>query len=375
VNAKAAEEIRGALKIAEAMTGRGDWDGAESTYHSVLANPDAAPAGKKLAMLGLARMYRRHGALTKSIAVYEKYLKDYPGDDDAPDALLDLGRCLRDTGAYRTAIARFYSVINSTLKIPAGGYDHYQQLAKTAQFEIAQTHFEAGEYAEAGKFFGRLRLLDLAAEDRAQAHFMAAYSMYLQGVSDETVTMLTSFVEEWPDNENVPEARYLLATSLHQLHRSQEAFAATLALLQAAKGQIATNPKRWAYWQRRTGNQLANDFFENGDILNAEAIYASLSTLSDDPNWQLPVTYQLGLCYDRLGANARAHASYQAIIDAVKPDSSANLQELKRLATWRLSQLDWNEKITHEVTSLIDSSTGKPASPTGSRMVQAVPTP
>ena len=36
--------------------------------------------------------------------------------------VMALGRCLRDMGAYSTAIARFYSVINSTLKLPAGGF-------------------------------------------------------------------------------------------------------------------------------------------------------------------------------------------------------------------------------------------------------------
>jgi len=370
---KRADEIRGTINIGNNMTERGDYEGAEVAFRQVLSAPDVAPAGTKLALLGLAHMYRRHGALTKSAAVYEKYLKDYPGDDLLPDALLELGRCLRDMGAYTTAIARFYSVINSTLKLPAGGFAHYQQLAKTAQFEIAQTHFEAGEYAEAGKFFSRLRLLDLSPSDRAHAHFMAAYSLYLQGGSDDTVTMLTSFVEQWPDDENVPEARYLLATSLHSLHRSQEAFAATLALLQAEKGQVAANPKRWSYWQRRTGNQLANDFFENGDILNAQAIYAALASLSTDPTWQLPVTYQLALCYDRLGASERAHTSYQAILDGVKADSPANLQELRRLAVWRLGQLDWHDHIGHQVTSLLDTATGKLATAASPKVVQALP--
>ncbi len=68
------------------------------------------------------------------------------------------------------AINRFYSVLNSTLKLPPDAFDHYQLLAKTAQFEIAETHFETGNFAEAGKFFGRLRLLDLAPVDRARAH-------------------------------------------------------------------------------------------------------------------------------------------------------------------------------------------------------------
>jgi TolA-binding protein len=355
---KRADEIRGTLDFGLRLTERGDYEGAEIAYRQILNAPDASPTALKAALLGLAHMHRRKGELTKAVAIYEKYLKEYPGDDAAPDALLELGRSLREMGAYNTAIVRFYSVINSTLKLPVGGFTHYQQLAKTAQFEIAETHFEAGEYAEAGKFFSRLRLLDLAPADRAHAHFMAAYSLYLQGSMDATVTMLDTFLEQWPDDENVPEARYMLATSLRKLKRPQDAFVATLSLLRAEKTKVASNPKRWSYWQRRTGNQLANDFFEDGDIVNAQAIYAGLASLSNDPAWLLPVTYQLGLCYERLGSPERAHAAYKAIVDGVKDDAAANFIELKKLAAWRIGELDWHENISHQVTDLMVTQTG-----------------
>jgi TolA-binding protein len=371
---KRADEIRGTLNLGSHMTERGDYEGAEIALRQVLNARDASPAALKMALLGLAHMHRRKGDLTKAVAIYEKYLKEYPGDDMAPDALLELGRSLRGMGAYTTAIVRFYSVINSTLKLPVGGFTHYQQLAKTAQFEIAQTHFEAGEYAEAGKFFSRLRLLDLAPGDRAHAHFMAAYSLYLQGSMEDTVTMLNSFLEQWPDDDNIPEARYLLATSLRSLKRPQEAFAATLQLLQAEKTRVDANPKRWSYWQRRTGNQLANDFFEDGDITNAEAIYSGLAKLSDDPQWQLPVTYQLALCDERLGNPDQARASYKKIVDSVKPDSQSSFLELKRLAAWRLGELDWRQNISRKVSDLMDTQTGHLTATTSKKpSTQALP--
>jgi TolA-binding protein len=370
---KRADEIRGTLSFGGRLTERADYDGAEIAFRQVLNAKDASPAAIKLALLGLAHMHRKQGALIKAVAIYEKYLKDYPGDDLAPDALLELGRSLREMGAYTTAIARFYSVINSTLKLPAGGFTHYQQLAKTAQFEIAETHFQAGEYTEASKFFSRLRLLDLAPADRAHAHFMAAYSLYLEGSMDETVTMLTSYLEQWPDDDNVPEARYMLATSLRKLNRPQEAFAATLVLLRTEKARVSTNPKRWAYWQRRTGNQLANDFFENGDIINAQAIYRGLSAISDDPAWQLPVTYQLALCYERLGEVEQARDAYKKIVDGVGPNSPSSFLELKRLAVWRTGELDWRQNIGRQVTALMDTNTGHLAAPEPPKIAQTQP--
>ena len=366
VHKPAADEIHGLLNLGAALTDRGDYESAEIAFRQVLADRHAVPAETKTALLGLARMHRRQGTLTKAAAIYEKYLKEYPGDERTPDALLELGRTLRAMGAYRLAIARFYSVINSTLKLPAEGFDHYQQLAKTAQFEIAETHFQAGEFAEAGKFFSRLRLLDLAPADRARAHFKAAYALSLQGDHEAAATTLRAYLEQWPDDENVPEARYLLAVSLRALGRPQEALNATLELLRTEKAHMSGDPRRWAYWQRRTGNQLANDFFEHGDILNADTIYAGLAALSDDPAWRLPVLYQIALCHERLGSTDRAHATYQSIIDATKENPASELAELGRMAAWRMGHLDWNDALHRQVTGIFETTTGRlpaPAAP------------
>jgi tetratricopeptide (TPR) repeat protein len=359
-------ESRGLLNLGSSLTERGDFDGAEIAFRQVLSEANAAPADTKSALLGLAHMHRKQGALTKAAAIYEKFLQEYPGDDRSPDALLELGRTLRSMGAYKMAITRFYSVINSTLKLPAEGFKHYEQLAKTAQFEIAETHFQAGEYEEAGKFFSRLSLLDLAPSDQAYAHFMAACSLDQQGNREGAVSMLRAFLEQWPDDENVPEARYLLATNLHALNRTQEALAATLELLRSEKSRVSGNTKRWSYWQRRTGNKLANDLFESGDINDAQAIYVGLASLSDDPSWQLPVTYQVALCDERLGDLDRARGAYQKIISGSSSSASPDLASLAQLATWRLAQLDWHDNMTHQVTTLMVTRTG--------RMAQAAPT-
>jgi tetratricopeptide (TPR) repeat protein len=351
-------EAAGTIKFGDSMTERGDYGGAEIAYRQVLDSPAATAGDTKSALLGLAHMHRKKGEFVKAAAIYEKYLEKYPGDDRTPDALLELGRTLRSMGAYKLAISRFYSVINSTLKLPADGFTHYEQLAKTAQFEIAQTHFEAGEFEDASKFFDRLSLLDLTPPDRAHAQFMAAYSLSLQGKGDDAVTLLTAYIEQWPAGDDLPEARYLLATNLRSLKRTQEAIAATFDLLKTEKSKQGANAKRWAYWQKRTGNQLANEFFEDGNILSAKAIYERLAELSDDPAWQLPVTYELALCYERLGSPERSLDSYKKIVASVGDDAPADLLELKRLASWRIDHLGWRESISATVSKLMDTETG-----------------
>jgi tetratricopeptide (TPR) repeat protein len=358
---RATTETQGLLNLGASLADRGDFEASEIAYRQVLNTPVLAEHDLKSALLGLAHMHRQQGALTKAAAIYERFLKDYPGDDRTPDALLDLGRTLRGLGVYKLAVARFYNVINSTLKLPGEGFERYQVLAKTAQFEIAETHFQAGEFAEANKYYMRLRLLDLAPADRARAHFKAGYALKLHGDLEGAITSLRAYMAQWPDDENVPEARHLLAITLREMKRPQEAFAATLELLRAEKSRIASDPKRWAYWQRRTGNQLANDFFETGDTLNARAIYAGLLELSPEPAWRLPITYQLALCYERLGITDRARTAYQAIVDAAGPKPAPDFLELATMSRWRIEHLEWRERVGHQVSTMFESTTGKQA--------------
>jgi len=357
--ALSAKEAQGLVALGGSLTTRGDFEAAEIAYRQVLEGN--APDGEtKSALLGLAHMHRKQGALTKASAIYERFLKDYPNDDRVPDALLDLGRTLRDMGAQKMAIAAFYNVINSTLKLPSGaGFEHYQLLAKTAQFEVAETHFQAGEYAEATKFFSRLRMLDLAPQDRARAHFKAGYSLQLSGDLEGAVTTLHSYLEQWPDDENVPEARFLLATSLQRLNRTKEALAVTLDLLKAERARSGADAKRWVYWQRRTGNQLANDFFQSGDIVTALAIYRSLVVLNDDPNWRTPAEYQVALCYERLSDNDRAIATYRGIVEHAGKTPSPVVADIVRMAATRLEHLDWRDATDRQVAELFDSTTGQ----------------
>ncbi len=369
------EEISSLLKLGTALTEREDYAAAEIAFHQVLTSVVPGPEDTKSALLGLARMHRRQGMLTKAAAIYEKYLKEYPGDMRSPDALLELGRTMRAMGSHKIAIARFYSVINSTLKMPGEGFEHYQLLARTAQYEIAETHFQAGNFVEANKFFSRLRLLDLAASDRARAHFKASYSLFLGGDLEAAATALRNYLEQWPNDENVPEARYVLAMSYRGLKRPQQAFAVTLELLRAEQAKNGSNAQLWSYWQRRTGNLLANDFFEAGDALSAQVIYAALADLSPEPAWRLPVTYQLALCYERMGMTGEAKSAYERIVTQAANATTADLTELGRMAAWRRDQLAWRTDLDQQMSSFFNTQAASSGTPSPAATSVAASTP
>jgi len=354
----AGDAIEDLIKEGLAKLEEGNFEAAKAKFHQVISH-EATVGQHRTALLGFARALRKNNELTKSSAVYEKILKDYPLDEDAPDIYLELGRVQRALGAHKSAVNRFYSVINSTLKLPESGALRYRQLALTAQFEIAETYFQAGDYAEASRFYSRLRLLDLAPSDRAQAHFKSAYALFLAQDYIGAVSSLRAYLDQHPQDENVPEARYLLAVSYRRLNRPLEALVEVLELLRVEKTRIAQDPKRWAYWQRKTGNQIANEFYEQGDSANALTIYLTLAELSPEPNWRMPIMYQIGLCQERIGQIEDARKSYQSILDNVRAaprDGAARLDqlaELARMAEWRLAQISWQQSAQQRLLMLL----------------------
>ena len=364
------KEIASLLRIGQHHYKIGDYDSAIIAFLQVLAE-QATREQINEALLGVARTYRKKGDFTKSAASYERFAKEFPGDPQLPAAYLELGRTFRALGAYKQAIAQFYSVLNSTLKLPENDGTDYKQLARTAQFEIAETYFQTGNYTEASRFFSRLKLLDLAPEDRARAQFKAAFSMCLALDDEKAVSSLQAFITQNADDENVPEARYLLSASLRRLGRNQESLRATLDLLKTETQRSRKDAGRWAYWQRKTGNQLANEFYQTGDFPAALTIYQSLAQLSSAPEWNMPATYQIGLCYERLRLFDRARESYQSIVDRMKTIQSdapghRDLIDLGEMASWRLSQLDWQMSTDSQISALFPTGTHQPEKKTTS---------
>ncbi len=351
------EEIASLVRIGMTKVDQGDYVSAELAFRQVLAEK-ATPEQDHTALMGLGRTYRKKSEFTKAAAVYETLVKQSPEDPLLPIVYLELGRTLRALGAYKPAIARFYSVINTTLKLPEDNSDNYRQLARTAQFEIAETYFQAGDYEQANRYFSRLKLLDLAPEDRARAHFKSIYALTLSGEHDKAIVGFRAYLDQNPMDENVPEARYLLSVSLRQLGRFNESLAAALELLRAEKKYSQSDPKRWAYWQRKTGNQLANQFYEQGDFGSALVIYQNLANLSAEPAWRLPVLYQIGLCNERLHLYDRARECYQTIVDgtatppAGQPPRRQEFVDLYEMADWRLKHLTWSQTSEAQLKNL-----------------------
>ena len=353
----ARDEISMYLKLARKATSKENIELAESLYERML-NVQAPESYKRSGLLLMGQTYEDRKLFSKAIAVYEKFNQLFPNDEQAPNVLLKLGRLYREAGACQLALDRFYNVINSVLKVRDHDLYDYKSSTLTAQFEIAETYFLSADYKQASKFFKLIKLLDLPPKDQDRANFKALYCVFLLGDYIETISSATAFVEEFPDSPNLPEARYILASAYKATNRRQEALNCTLELLRTGKANEAKNPEIWAYWKRKTGNQIANEFYQQGDIVKALTIYQSLATLDTTPDWQWPVVYQMGICFERLRLTDRALEAYQFISDEYKkvkdPTTlSPNVIAYNEMAQWRSGQLKWQQTTEAQLTSLL----------------------
>jgi tetratricopeptide (TPR) repeat protein len=221
-----------------------------------------------------------------------------------------------------------------------------------------------GDYKTAAQLYSRLKLIKMTQAEASEVAFRTAYIDYLSGDFTASLTAAQSFLTTYPASPLAPEAQYLVAQSLKSLGRTDESMKETLKLLAAGREFGKKKPAIWAYWQRKTGNEIANDLYESGDAIGALSIYQKLAELDDNPNWRASTVYQIGLCFERLRHLERAREAYRFIIDKIpvnaNPDSDAligvNLATLRDMAQWRLENLTWLEQTEKDIYPLMDKT-------------------
>ncbi len=309
---------------------------------------NAPPDLKRPALFELALATQDANQFVKAQQIFAQYLHLYPEDPSVPDILLRQGLLYRQMGVNTLAISKFYAVMSSALKLKLDNIDYYRKLVLQAQVEIADTFYQDGKYNESADFFSRLLKSSPAELERAQIQFKLVRSLSYLTNHTETIARSQAYLDSYPNSPEVPEVRFVLATTLKKLGRGQDAMKQVLLLLQSQQENVRKDPATWIYWQQRAGNEIANQFYKEGDYLDALAVYQGLAELDKSPAWQLPVWYQEGLIYEQLQQWQKAADSYQAILNRQKEltdaTSSPSLASLFEMAAWRKDYIGWLEK-------------------------------
>lgn len=311
---------------------------------------------KRSALFELALVAQDEKQLPRAQQILAQYVQLFPQDPTVPEVLLRQGLIYRRMGAHQMAITKFYSVMNTALGLKLEQFDYYKRLVLQAQTEIADTYYLQGKFSEAADFFGRILKQNALELNRPQVHFKFIRCLANVGLATEVVTQCQTFFDKHPTAAEVPELRFVCASALKQLGRNTEALAQVLKLLESQAGTAQSNPENWVYWQQRAGNDIANQLYTEGDYLAALEIYNHLAALNSSPEWQMPVLYQIGLIYERLGQPQKASEAFNSIAarekDLAVSPPNPSLKTVIEMAKWRKDQIQWQGRTEVAVQSL-----------------------
>jgi tetratricopeptide (TPR) repeat protein len=366
--AKPPEDFQAQIEIARHHRAARQFAEASTVYGWVLEKGAPEPL-QQTALLDLAEMAQEQSDWPRAQQIYAQWLARWPHDVRVPEVILYQGLVYRHMGLSNLAIAKLYAVMTSALVIKSDRFDYYQQLVLRAQNEIAETQYELDNYADAVNSFSRLLKLDPPPINRADLQYRYIHCLTRLGKRSEAIAQSQNFLARYPDAQQRPEVRFLCATALKEAHQETEALQQVLALLQEQCGRTNCTSQTLAYWQRRAGNAIANQFYQEGEPLKALDIYLRLAALDTAPQWQLPVWYQVGLVFERLGQPAKAIEYYANIIareKEVNGAASSSLKELIEMANWRKGFLGWQLKterasIDFRAASLGSAQAAKPS--------------
>ena len=321
--------------------------GAEKIFVALLAT-NAPAAIHRSAMLELALLAEEARQFAKAQQILAQFLRRFPDDPAGPEVLMRQGLAYRELGANVMALSKFYAVMSTALSLKIEDLKHYQRVVLRAQTEIAETYFLQGKLEEAADFFKRLLQLEDPDLNKQHVRFKLIHALSNLSRHTDVATQARTFIERHPQAGEIPEVRFLLAAALKKLGRTREAMQEVMTLLESQQGRAASQPENWIYWQQRTGNDIANQLYKEGDHLNALQIYQNLAGLSEAPEWQLPVLYQIGLVYERLLQPQLAAEAYGKITSRAKDfgtnTPAPSLVAVMEMARWRKDHLEWQNK-------------------------------
>lgn len=354
------EQAEHVLEIARQQRQRQELSYAKTNLVSLLTG-EAPQELKRSAILELALLAQDEGELVRAQQIFSQFLAKFPEDPSVPEVLMRQGLLYRQMGAPNSALSKFYAVMSKSLSIDSDRLEYYQHLVLQAKTEIADTYFNLGRYADAEDYFNRLLRSDETSLNRPAIRAKLIRCLVETGKFNDVITQANALLTEAPDFRNAAEIRYELAKALRRIGRNQEALEQVFTLLQGKEATADTDPEGWDFWRLRTGNDIANQLYSDGDYIGALQIYQKLLALNATPAWKLPVSYQIGLVYERLRQPAKAIESFEQVEQLGKTvgknPATQNLVTIVEMAGWRRQHLEWTGKAETAAKDLTVSST------------------
>ena len=287
------------------------------------------------------------GHLERALQLLAEYVERYSRDPAVPEVLLRQGYLLRRLDLKDEAIEKFYLVLRSVPRIEGRNIAYSRRLVMMAQSAIADTCADLGRHAEAAELYGRMLQTKSEELEVETVRIKQLRSLRESAPNGILERQAMGFLEDFPDSDYIPEARYFLAHSLKQQKKRDAALEQFQLLLEAVELAPPERLTRWMPWKLRVGNELANQFYLEGDYLSSVSLYRALAKSNAEGQTRQAFQYQVGLCEERLGQVEDAIKTYQQIVEAPTTSSGGSntnanavpVQILRNMATLRISVL------------------------------------
>ena len=345
----------GEVEKAEYFLEHEDYASAIKTYLNLLNVADVPTLEHKQALFGLAEAYYRRGSLAQSVSLLDQYLENFPNDDRRAEILFQIGLLYREMRLFPQAVTSFYRVLNSIVVTGESDLPKYLSLARRAQFETARSHFFAEQWDQALSLLDRIELFELSNTDRESVLFYQAHATLRSGDLEKGLNLVQKLIHTYPTSPLVPEMLYTKAQTLAQMQQTEDSVATLMELLEHGGMPTENAGEEWLYWRQQAGNEFANQYFENKDFLAALRVYQGIAVLDERAEWQLPIIYQMGLCFEKLGMFDRAVESLEFVAQGIEQISEsenqspdAALDQLYKRTQWRLDMLNWRSGLERD---------------------------
>lgn len=351
------KELHRRLEAARNQRRVGNYDYSKGMLESLWADLGEVPDDLRRAVsLERALVLQDSGDWVRAQNQYLAYTAEFKSHPSRVEVQLRQGLLYREMGMMSMALAKFQGAVSSALDLRMGDLERMERLVLRAKAEVGETYFLQGMYVEAASSFGRLLKQDSPLLNREALSYKLIQSLHRAQDAPGAVEQGQRFLVEFVGSEMEPEVRYILAKEYRLLGRAVDAKREILSLLQAESERSRKDPSKWIYWQKLAGNEMANQLYAEGDFVATRTVYEHLAALDHSAAWQVPVWYQLGLVYERLGQRAKALEMYSDVLERETELTGANLTPSLRsvieMARWRKDAVGWMEKAEGEIASL-----------------------
>ena len=290
--------------IAYAYYQKGIIQGIQGQYGNGIANLDRVVRGypdspyRDDAMLQKAQLSFEQGNYDAAITGFSQLIKTYTQSNLVPYALLRRALAYSNKKEYQAASQDYKKIL-----------DDYgtHKTANSALLGLQEVSAQTGGSGEFATYLARYKEANPENENVANIEYETAKNLYFSQNYDAAIERLNDFINNYPGNANVDEARYYIAESYYRAERNEQALEVFY--------QIEANGKYPR--MSRIVQRIAELERANGSLPNAITYYQKLARQARNKKEQYTAWSGLMSAYYNLAQTNRS------VLDSV--DKYANL--------------------------------------------------